>query len=174
MHYQGSVVIVSHDKYFLNRMVNKIIELYRNGLEQRFAVQLDKSGAEARFNQADPFTVSMYLYVLALLVALILEFDAEARREYRDAAAFRDQFKARTLTRAAVQAARTATAALCVEPASNWWNCHADASSSNPSAKAIRTGPVSASLNANRSSGMRRPRPTDPRLESSAAWRSAG
>ena len=46
------------------------------------------------------------LLVLALLVALILEFDAEARREYRDAAAFRDQFKARTLTRAAVQAAR--------------------------------------------------------------------
>lgn len=46
------------------------------------------------------------LLVLALLVALILEFDAEARREYRDAAAFRDNFKARTLTRAAVQAAR--------------------------------------------------------------------
>ncbi|MCH5683974.1 hypothetical protein LWM68_06665 [Niabella sp. W65] len=27
-HYQGAVVIVSHDKYFLNRMVTKIIELY--------------------------------------------------------------------------------------------------------------------------------------------------
>src|SRR5262245_7975157 len=46
------------------------------------------------------------LLVLTLLVALILEFDAEARREYRDAAAFRDNFKARTLTRAAVQAAK--------------------------------------------------------------------
>ncbi|MBA5865510.1 MAG: hypothetical protein GDA67_02305 [Nitrospira sp. CR1.3] len=46
------------------------------------------------------------LLVLALLVALILEFDSEARREYRDAAAFRDSFKATVLTRAAVQAAR--------------------------------------------------------------------
>ncbi|MEP6932383.1 MAG: type II secretion system minor pseudopilin GspK [Nitrospirota bacterium] len=46
------------------------------------------------------------LLVLALLVALILEFDAEARREYRDAAAFRDNFKATVLARAAVQAAR--------------------------------------------------------------------
>ncbi|MEC4889573.1 MAG: type II secretion system minor pseudopilin GspK [Nitrospira sp.] len=46
------------------------------------------------------------LLILTLLTALILEFDAEARREYRDAAAFRDTFKARTLTRAAVQAAR--------------------------------------------------------------------
>jgi general secretion pathway protein K len=46
------------------------------------------------------------LLVLALLVALILEFDAEARREYREAAAFRDNFKASMLIRAAVQAAR--------------------------------------------------------------------
>lgn len=46
------------------------------------------------------------LLVLAILVALILEFDAEARREYRDAAAFRDNFKATVLARAAVQAAR--------------------------------------------------------------------
>jgi len=46
------------------------------------------------------------LLVLALLVALILEFDVEARREYRDAAAFRDNFKTTVLTRAAVQAAR--------------------------------------------------------------------
>ncbi len=46
------------------------------------------------------------LLVLALLVTLILEFDGEARREYRDAAAFRDNFKAQTLTRAAVHAAR--------------------------------------------------------------------
>jgi general secretion pathway protein K len=46
------------------------------------------------------------ILVLALLVALVLEFDAEARREYREAAAFRDNFKAGMLTRAAVQAAR--------------------------------------------------------------------
>ena len=31
-HYQGSVVIVSHDKYFLNRMVTKIVELYQQSL----------------------------------------------------------------------------------------------------------------------------------------------
>ncbi|MER3471233.1 MAG: ABC transporter ATP-binding protein [Chitinophagaceae bacterium] len=31
-HYQGAVVIVSHDKYFLNRMVNKIVELYQREL----------------------------------------------------------------------------------------------------------------------------------------------
>ena len=46
------------------------------------------------------------ILVLALLVALILEFDSDARREYREAAAFRDNFKATVLTRAAVQAAR--------------------------------------------------------------------
>jgi ATP-binding cassette, subfamily F, member 3 len=32
LHYQGAVVIVSHDKYFLNRMVTKIIELYQREL----------------------------------------------------------------------------------------------------------------------------------------------
>ncbi len=32
IHYAGSVVIVSHDKYFLNRMVNKIVELYQQEL----------------------------------------------------------------------------------------------------------------------------------------------
>ena len=47
------------------------------------------------------------LLVLTILVALILEFDAEARREYRDAAAFRDNFKATVLARASVQAARS-------------------------------------------------------------------
>src|ERR1043165_9146411 len=31
-HYQGSVVIVSHDKFFLNRMVNKVVELYQQRL----------------------------------------------------------------------------------------------------------------------------------------------
>ena len=46
------------------------------------------------------------LFIVTLLVALILEFDAEARREYREAAAFRDNFKASVLTRDAVKAAR--------------------------------------------------------------------
>jgi ATP-binding cassette, subfamily F, member 3 len=32
LHYRGSVVIVSHDKYFLNRMVTKIVELYQQAL----------------------------------------------------------------------------------------------------------------------------------------------
>ncbi|WP_127125559.1 ABC-F family ATP-binding cassette domain-containing protein [Pseudoflavitalea rhizosphaerae] len=32
VHYQGSVVIVSHDKYFLNRMVTKIVEVYQRQL----------------------------------------------------------------------------------------------------------------------------------------------
>jgi ATP-binding cassette, subfamily F, member 3 len=32
IHYQGSVVIVSHDKFFLNRMVNKIVEVYQQQL----------------------------------------------------------------------------------------------------------------------------------------------
>lgn len=31
-HYKGAVVIVSHDKYFLNRMVKKIVELYQREL----------------------------------------------------------------------------------------------------------------------------------------------
>jgi ATP-binding cassette subfamily F protein 3 len=31
-HYKGAVVIVSHDKYFLNRMVKKIIEVYQREL----------------------------------------------------------------------------------------------------------------------------------------------
>ena len=32
LHYDGAVVIVSHDKYFLNRMVTKIVELYQQEL----------------------------------------------------------------------------------------------------------------------------------------------
>jgi ATP-binding cassette, subfamily F, member 3 len=31
-HYKGAVVIVSHDKYFLNRMVKKIVEVYQKEL----------------------------------------------------------------------------------------------------------------------------------------------
>jgi len=33
-HYKGSVVIVSHDKYFLNRMVKKIVEIYQREIHQ--------------------------------------------------------------------------------------------------------------------------------------------
>lgn len=32
VHYQGAVVIVSHDRYFLNRMVTKIVEVYQKEL----------------------------------------------------------------------------------------------------------------------------------------------
>lgn len=32
LHYKGSVVIVSHDRYFLNRMVTKIVEIYQQQL----------------------------------------------------------------------------------------------------------------------------------------------
>jgi general secretion pathway protein K len=48
----------------------------------------------------------LVLLILSLLIPLILEFDAEARRELREAAAFRDNFKAVTLVRSGVQAAR--------------------------------------------------------------------
>ncbi len=50
--------------------------------------------------------ILLALLVLTLLTALILEFDAEARREYRAAATFRDDYKTTMLTRAAVQATR--------------------------------------------------------------------
>ena len=46
------------------------------------------------------------LLIITLLVAMILEFDAEARRELRDATAFRDGLKATILARAGIQAAR--------------------------------------------------------------------
>lgn len=32
LHYKGSVVIVSHDKFFLNRMINKVVEVYQKQL----------------------------------------------------------------------------------------------------------------------------------------------
>ncbi|CAN5445763.1 ABC-F family ATP-binding cassette domain-containing protein [soil metagenome] len=32
LHYQGAVVMVSHDRYFLDRMVNKVVELYQQKL----------------------------------------------------------------------------------------------------------------------------------------------
>lgn len=32
LHYKGAVVIVSHDRFFMNRMVNKVVELYQREL----------------------------------------------------------------------------------------------------------------------------------------------
>jgi ATP-binding cassette, subfamily F, member 3 len=62
LHYQGSVVIVSHDKYFLNRMVTKIVELYQQQLhiytgdydfyEQEKAIRVDLQ-QKAYENQQD-------------------------------------------------------------------------------------------------------------------------
>ena len=61
-HYQGSVVIVSHDKYFLNRMVTKIVELYQQQLhiyngnfdffEKEKAIRIDQQ-QKAYQNQQD-------------------------------------------------------------------------------------------------------------------------
>ncbi len=61
-HYKGSVVIVSHDKYFLNRMVTKIIEVYQQQLhiyngnydyyEQEKAIRIDMQ-QKAFENQQD-------------------------------------------------------------------------------------------------------------------------
>ncbi len=61
-HYQGSVVIVSHDKYFLNRMVTKVVELYQQQLhiytgnydfyEKEKAIRLDLQ-QKAYENQQD-------------------------------------------------------------------------------------------------------------------------
>lgn len=62
IHYKGSVVIVSHDKFFLNRMVNKIVELYQQQLhiysgnyeyfEQEKSVRIDMQ-QKAFENQQD-------------------------------------------------------------------------------------------------------------------------
>ena len=62
VHYQGSVVIVSHDKYFLNRMVTKIVELYQQELniyngnfdyyEKEKAIRIDQQ-QKAFENQQD-------------------------------------------------------------------------------------------------------------------------
>lgn len=46
------------------------------------------------------------LFILSVLVTLILGFDADARRELKEAAVFRDGFKAAALTRSGIQAAR--------------------------------------------------------------------
>src|SRR5688572_17216944 len=62
IHYQGAVVIVSHDKYFLNRMVTKIVEVYQQQLniytgnydyfEKEKAIRIDKQ-QKAFENQQD-------------------------------------------------------------------------------------------------------------------------
>ena len=62
LHYQGSVVIVSHDKYFLNRMVTKIVEVYQQELhiyngnfdyyENEKAIRIDQQ-QKAYENQQD-------------------------------------------------------------------------------------------------------------------------
>ncbi len=49
---------------------NKIIELFRADLAKRFSPELRKSDAEARFNAAEPFYVSMTLYALAFFTGI--------------------------------------------------------------------------------------------------------
>ncbi|HRE82862.1 MAG TPA: cytochrome c biogenesis protein CcsA [Opitutaceae bacterium] len=49
---------------------NTVVKLYRNVLSGRFADRLTKSDAETRFNAAEPFFRSMYLYIWALLVGV--------------------------------------------------------------------------------------------------------
>ncbi len=49
---------------------NKLVQLYRSGLEKRFGPQLEKARYEARFNAAEPFYLSMEFYGLAFLVAI--------------------------------------------------------------------------------------------------------
>jgi ABC-type transport system involved in cytochrome c biogenesis permease subunit len=50
---------------------NTLVGLYRKELSQRFAPQLAKSDAEARFNAAEPFYTSMLLYAAAFFVAVV-------------------------------------------------------------------------------------------------------
>lgn len=59
-----------------------------------------------RLKNEQGIALLLVLLILSLLVALILEFDAEARREYREAAVFRNSLAAGTLARSGVQAAR--------------------------------------------------------------------
>jgi ABC-type transport system involved in cytochrome c biogenesis permease subunit len=49
---------------------NPLVNLYRAELAHRFAPQLAKASAEARFNAAEPFYSSMLLYAAAFLVAV--------------------------------------------------------------------------------------------------------
>jgi ABC-type transport system involved in cytochrome c biogenesis permease subunit len=49
---------------------NKLVELYRAGLEKRFGPQLEKARYEARFNAAEPFYLSMEFYAFAFFIAV--------------------------------------------------------------------------------------------------------
>lgn len=49
---------------------NELLRLFRNGLEKRFAPQLEKSAAEARFNAAQPFYTSMTIYAFAFFFGI--------------------------------------------------------------------------------------------------------
>jgi ABC-type transport system involved in cytochrome c biogenesis permease subunit len=49
---------------------NRLVELYRADLAKRFAPQLEKSDAEARFNAVAPFDSSMALYIAAFFLAV--------------------------------------------------------------------------------------------------------
>jgi ABC-type transport system involved in cytochrome c biogenesis permease subunit len=49
---------------------NALVGLYRKEISHRFAPQLAKSDAEARFNAAEPFYTSMLLYATAFSVAV--------------------------------------------------------------------------------------------------------
>jgi len=49
---------------------NEIVRLYRVQLAKQFSPQLRKSDVESRFNVAEPFYISTYLYVLAFLLGV--------------------------------------------------------------------------------------------------------
>jgi len=49
---------------------NEIVRLYRAQLAKHFSSQLRKSDVESRFNVAEPFYTSTYLYVLAFLLGV--------------------------------------------------------------------------------------------------------
>ena len=49
---------------------NEIVRLYRAQLAKQFSSQLRKSDVESRFNVAEPFYTSTYLYVLAFLLGV--------------------------------------------------------------------------------------------------------
>jgi ABC-type transport system involved in cytochrome c biogenesis permease subunit len=50
---------------------NKIVELYRKGLEKRYGEMLRKTAVETRFNAADVFTTSFTLYAIAFLAGML-------------------------------------------------------------------------------------------------------
>lgn len=52
------------------KQFNEIVQLQRDGLAKRYATQLKKTDAEARFNAAEPFYKSINLYALAFFAAV--------------------------------------------------------------------------------------------------------